>query len=272
MKILSFSCLLIATTATTLLAQGTTAQADRRFLQDLEQSDPRAPAPVPAGDAPVTPAADLPTGQTRNAPPPTEPTVVTKPAPAVRRGTVAQDRVNEASPSRRNDNSATQSVSREKVQMEQRQVTRRQKKESDVRTVETGEVNDTTSEGGVRVLPPVRRSNRTSAERTVDVETMPSGRVEITPRAPAPPPVTTTRRTYSAPAQTEEVATRPAKTVTVTKTTNAVPEEDADHSERHDEHGFLYRLFHHERPRKEAPVTTTTVEESTRQPVVIENR
>jgi hypothetical protein len=214
MKTLSYSCILFATTAATLLAQDSTvtnatAQADRRFLRDLEQSDPRAPTPVAAGDAPAAPVADIPATQRRNTPAPSEPTVVAK--PAARRSVVAQNRVNEAMPTRRNEDAAAPTATREKAQTDQKSVARRQKKEAEVRTAETSRAE-----------------------------------------------------------QPDEVAAKPAKTVTATKTANVVPEE-ADRTERHDEHGFLHRLFHHERPRKEAPVTTT-VEESTQQPVIIDKR
>jgi hypothetical protein len=180
----------------------------------------------------------------------------------MRHNVMPQDRGNEVTPSRRNNDVTAPAVSREKMPAEQKPVVvQRQKKDTEVRTAETPrtEVYGTTAERGVTVQPAVRRSNRTGTGATVDVETTPSGRVEITPRTAATTTTTTiTKRTYAAPVQTEEVPAKPAKTVIVTKTTNGVPE-DSDHEERHEDHGFFHRLFHHER--KVAPVTTT-VEES----------
>lgn len=262
MKILTLSILSLTAVCVTAGAQnasapaGSTAQADKQFLQQLEHTAPPAPNPVQSAEAPAAPPAP---DQT-----PPKPAPVAKKAAPVRR-------TNDSAPVKTAERPAATSVVQERPQTEIRP---EKKSKRDVNVRATASTRVEPADENMEARPVEKRSRRnvsprvTTAtaeevapavpnyEETVDPQPRRAIR-ERTSRNIAPDPFyenggpaparteTRSSKTYSAaqPAPAE-VATGPQKTVTVTRTITTLPAPQPPPREHDDDNGFFHRLFH----------------------------
>ena len=264
MKILTLSILSLTAVCVTAGAQnasapaGSTVQADKQFLQQLEHTDPVGQSPVQGADAPAAP--------------PTKNETPSKPAPVAEK-TVPARRTNDSAPLKTADRPATTSVAQERPQTEIRPEKKSRRNVNGRATASTTERVDPAEETA-ETRPVEKRSRKdvnpkvTTATTEQVTPTAPNNQETVDPQprrvirertsrniAPDPfydnggpaPVRTETRssRTYAgaqpAPA---EVATGPQKTVTVTKTITTLPAPQPPPREHDDENGFFHRLFH----------------------------